>query len=139
MLIKSAAILVIGPPVAAEVIFEVLLNASSMFNHGNVRLPAAPGPTPALGAGDAGHAPGTSLGGARRDQLQLRLQPIALGPALRHLPRPAPGRPRGHDGRHSRPPRTSAPARPVGATRPCVRARAATMAAAPPSAALLAA
>ncbi|MEJ2388122.1 MAG: sterol desaturase family protein [Chromatiaceae bacterium] len=41
MLIKSAAVLVIGPPVAAVVIFEVLLNASSMFNHSNVRLPAA--------------------------------------------------------------------------------------------------
>ncbi|MEJ2327324.1 MAG: sterol desaturase family protein, partial [Chromatiaceae bacterium] len=41
MLIKSAADLVNGPPVAAVVIFEVLLNASSMFNHGNVRLPTA--------------------------------------------------------------------------------------------------
>jgi len=39
MLIKFAAILVIGPPVAAVVIFEVLLNATAMFNHGNVRLP----------------------------------------------------------------------------------------------------
>jgi sterol desaturase/sphingolipid hydroxylase (fatty acid hydroxylase superfamily) len=41
MLIKFAAILVVGPPVVAVVIFEVVLNASSMFNHGNVRLPAA--------------------------------------------------------------------------------------------------
>ena len=41
MLIKFAAVLVIGPPVAATVIFELVLNASSMFNHGNVRLPAA--------------------------------------------------------------------------------------------------
>ncbi|MCB1865059.1 MAG: sterol desaturase family protein [Chromatiales bacterium] len=40
MLIKFAAILVIGPPVVAVVIFEVVLNATSMFNHGNVRLPA---------------------------------------------------------------------------------------------------
>jgi sterol desaturase/sphingolipid hydroxylase (fatty acid hydroxylase superfamily) len=39
MLIKFAAILVIGPPVVAVVIFEVLLNATAMFNHGNVRLP----------------------------------------------------------------------------------------------------
>jgi sterol desaturase/sphingolipid hydroxylase (fatty acid hydroxylase superfamily) len=39
MLIKFAAILVIGPPVAAVVIFEVLLNATAMFNHANVRLP----------------------------------------------------------------------------------------------------
>ena len=39
MLIKFAAIAVFGPPVVAVVIFEVLLNATSMFNHGNVRLP----------------------------------------------------------------------------------------------------
>lgn len=40
MLIKMAAILVLGPPVVAVIIFEILLNASSMFNHGNLRLPA---------------------------------------------------------------------------------------------------
>jgi sterol desaturase/sphingolipid hydroxylase (fatty acid hydroxylase superfamily) len=39
MLIKVAAIILLGPPVLAVVIFEVLLNATSMFNHGNVRLP----------------------------------------------------------------------------------------------------
>ena len=41
MLVKFAAITVIGPPVVAVIIFEVLLNATSMFNHGNVRLPEA--------------------------------------------------------------------------------------------------
>ena len=40
MLIKFAAIAVLGAPVVAVVIFEVLLNVTSMFNHGNVRLPA---------------------------------------------------------------------------------------------------
>jgi sterol desaturase/sphingolipid hydroxylase (fatty acid hydroxylase superfamily) len=39
MLIKFATIVVLGPPVLAVVIFEVLLNATSMFNHGNVRMP----------------------------------------------------------------------------------------------------
>jgi sterol desaturase/sphingolipid hydroxylase (fatty acid hydroxylase superfamily) len=39
MLIKFAAILVIGPAPEAVVVFEVLLNATAMFNHGNVRLP----------------------------------------------------------------------------------------------------
>jgi len=39
MLIKFAAIVVLGPPVVAVILFEVLLNATSMFNHGNVRLP----------------------------------------------------------------------------------------------------
>jgi sterol desaturase/sphingolipid hydroxylase (fatty acid hydroxylase superfamily) len=40
MLIKLATILLLGPPVVAVVIFEVLLNAMAMFNHANVRLPA---------------------------------------------------------------------------------------------------
>jgi sterol desaturase/sphingolipid hydroxylase (fatty acid hydroxylase superfamily) len=39
MLIKFAVIALLGPPVVAVVIFEVLLNATSMFNHGNVRIP----------------------------------------------------------------------------------------------------
>lgn len=41
MLIKFATITVLGPPVLAVVIFEVLLNATAMFNHGNIQLPAA--------------------------------------------------------------------------------------------------
>ena len=41
MLIKFAVILALGPPAMAVLAFEVLLNASSMFNHGNVRIPAA--------------------------------------------------------------------------------------------------
>jgi sterol desaturase/sphingolipid hydroxylase (fatty acid hydroxylase superfamily) len=41
MLIKFATLVVLGPPVVAVVIFEVLLNATSMFNHGNIRLPLA--------------------------------------------------------------------------------------------------
>ena len=39
MLIKFSTIVVLGPPVVAVVIFEVLLSAIAMFNHGNVRLP----------------------------------------------------------------------------------------------------
>ena len=41
MLIKFAVIVLLGPPLAAVVIFEVVLNAMAMFNHGNVRLPLA--------------------------------------------------------------------------------------------------
>ena len=41
MLIKFAVIAVLGPPLVAVVIFEVLLNATAMFNHSNVRLPLA--------------------------------------------------------------------------------------------------
>jgi len=39
MLIKFATILLLGPPVVAVIIFEVVLNAMAMFNHGNVGLP----------------------------------------------------------------------------------------------------
>ena len=41
MFIKFAVIAVIGAPAVAVIIFEVLLNATSMFNHGNLRLPSA--------------------------------------------------------------------------------------------------
>jgi sterol desaturase/sphingolipid hydroxylase (fatty acid hydroxylase superfamily) len=40
MLIKFAVIAALGTPAVAVLIFEVLLNATSMFSHGNVRLPA---------------------------------------------------------------------------------------------------
>jgi len=40
LLIKFASIVVLGPPVVAVVIFEIILNAMAMFNHGNVRLPS---------------------------------------------------------------------------------------------------
>ncbi len=38
MLIKFAVIILLGPPVLAVIIFEILLNATAMFNHSNVRL-----------------------------------------------------------------------------------------------------
>ena len=37
--IKLAAIVVLGPSALAVILFEVLLNGTSMFNHGNVCLP----------------------------------------------------------------------------------------------------
>ena len=39
MLIKFSVIAVLGAPAAAVLIFEVVLNATAMFNHGNVKLP----------------------------------------------------------------------------------------------------
>jgi sterol desaturase/sphingolipid hydroxylase (fatty acid hydroxylase superfamily) len=39
MLIKFAVVAALGAPALAVLIFEVLLNATSMFNHGNVRIP----------------------------------------------------------------------------------------------------
>jgi sterol desaturase/sphingolipid hydroxylase (fatty acid hydroxylase superfamily) len=44
MLIKFAIIVVLGPPVLAVVIFEIVLNVTAMFNHGNVRLHNQLGP-----------------------------------------------------------------------------------------------
>jgi sterol desaturase/sphingolipid hydroxylase (fatty acid hydroxylase superfamily) len=39
LVIKAAVIAALGAPALAVLIFEVLLNATSMFNHGNVRIP----------------------------------------------------------------------------------------------------
>jgi len=38
MLIKFAVIIAIGPPAIAVLVFEVILNATSMFNHSNARI-----------------------------------------------------------------------------------------------------
>jgi sterol desaturase/sphingolipid hydroxylase (fatty acid hydroxylase superfamily) len=37
--IKIAAVILIGPPVLAVILFEILLNGTSMFNHGNIHIP----------------------------------------------------------------------------------------------------
>lgn len=37
--IKMGVVAALGPPAVAVLIFEILLNATSMFNHGNVRIP----------------------------------------------------------------------------------------------------
>ena len=39
MVIKLAVVMALGPPAVAVLIFEVLLNATAMFNHSNIRLP----------------------------------------------------------------------------------------------------
>jgi len=38
-IIKAVAILALGAPALAVIIFEIILNACSLFNHGNVALP----------------------------------------------------------------------------------------------------
>jgi sterol desaturase/sphingolipid hydroxylase (fatty acid hydroxylase superfamily) len=40
MAIKLGVVAALGAPAVAVLVFEVVLNATSMFNHGNVRLPA---------------------------------------------------------------------------------------------------
>jgi len=39
MLIKISAVVLLGVPVLAVLMFEIILNAMAMFNHSNVRLP----------------------------------------------------------------------------------------------------
>jgi sterol desaturase/sphingolipid hydroxylase (fatty acid hydroxylase superfamily) len=39
MVIKGAAITVLGPPVLGVIVFEILLNGTAMFNHGNFFIP----------------------------------------------------------------------------------------------------
>jgi sterol desaturase/sphingolipid hydroxylase (fatty acid hydroxylase superfamily) len=39
MLIKLTVVVLLGTPPVAVLLFEVILNATAMFNHGNVRLP----------------------------------------------------------------------------------------------------
>ncbi|WP_415902665.1 sterol desaturase family protein [Neptuniibacter sp. QD29_5] len=39
MLIKMLMVFLLGPAVVAVILFEVLLNASAMFNHSNIQLP----------------------------------------------------------------------------------------------------
>ena len=39
MIIKFGAIIILGPPVLGVLLFEIILNASAMFNHANGRLP----------------------------------------------------------------------------------------------------
>lgn len=41
MVLKVAAVMVLGAPAVGVLLFEVLLNASAMFNHSNLRLPPA--------------------------------------------------------------------------------------------------
>ncbi len=41
VVIKILAVIALGAPVIAVVIFEIILNATSIFNHSNVRIPPA--------------------------------------------------------------------------------------------------
>ncbi|MEL6232331.1 MAG: sterol desaturase family protein [Cyanobacteria bacterium J06627_3] len=46
---KATVVLLLGAPAIAVLIFELILNATSMFNHGNVRLPSKLDPVLRLG------------------------------------------------------------------------------------------
>lgn len=84
--IKVAAVLALGAPALAVVVFEVVLNATSMFNHSNVALPPWLDPlarwlivAPALR--EVHHS------GAARDEEQFRVQSAVVGTVCRHISR----------------------------------------------------
>jgi len=39
LLIKTVAVMLLGAPATAVLVFEIALNANSLFNHGNLRIP----------------------------------------------------------------------------------------------------
>jgi sterol desaturase/sphingolipid hydroxylase (fatty acid hydroxylase superfamily) len=39
LVIKCGAIMILGAPIIAVILFELILNITAMFNHGNVRMP----------------------------------------------------------------------------------------------------
>ena len=41
MMLKLVVVVAVGPPVIAVLLFELLLNVSSMFNHSNIRIPVS--------------------------------------------------------------------------------------------------
>ena len=111
--IKLGVVAALGAPAVAVLIFEVLLNATSMFNHGNVRLPQRLDRvlrwlvvTP-----DMHRVHHSILPHETNSNFGFNL--ALVGPPVRHLSGAAAGRPRGHDDRHRAVPRSPrAPARP---------------------------
>jgi len=39
IVIKMAVVMLLGAPAAAVLLFEIILNATAMFNHGNIKIP----------------------------------------------------------------------------------------------------
>ena len=64
MLIKIAVVVLIGVPAVAVVAFEVVLNATSMFNHSNAAMPRWLDRLVRADRGDARHAPRAPFGAA---------------------------------------------------------------------------
>ena len=92
---KALVIIALGAPPLAVLLFEIVLNGSSMFNHANIGLPPRIDRllrqfivTPDM------HRVHHSVL-RRRNRLQLWLQLPLLGPHFRHVQRPARRRPQG--------------------------------------------
>ncbi len=79
MAIKLAIVAALGPPAIAVLLFEVILNATALFNHANINLPTS------VDRCHSGHAPRPPFGRPERNKLELRLQPAVVGSFARHL------------------------------------------------------
>jgi sterol desaturase/sphingolipid hydroxylase (fatty acid hydroxylase superfamily) len=91
--IKAAAILLLGAPVLAVLIFEVILNATSMFNHANIDIPRPADRVLRLILVTPQYAPGPPFGGAEGDEHELRIQSTLVGLPVWHLSLSARGGP----------------------------------------------
>ncbi len=93
--IKLAAVAALGPPAVAVLLFEVILNATALFNHANIDLPRPVDRVLRLFVVTPGYAPRPSFSRPARDQLELRLQPAVVGRLLgTYIAQPA----KGHEG-----------------------------------------
>jgi sterol desaturase/sphingolipid hydroxylase (fatty acid hydroxylase superfamily) len=71
MVIKVAAVVVLGAAPLAVLCFEVLLNATSMFNHSNVWMPRRGGSSPSMDTRDSRYAPHPPFDQASGNELEL--------------------------------------------------------------------
>jgi hypothetical protein len=90
--LKMAAVVALGAPAVAVLAFEVVLNATAMFNHAAIRTPPRLERWLRLFVVTPGDAPDAPFGGAGGDEQLLRLLPALVGPAVRELPRAPRGR-----------------------------------------------
>ena len=71
--LKLTLVAALGPPALAVLVFEVLLNGTSMFNHGNVRISPNVDSSSALARRDAGYAPRPPFDSCGGNEQQFRL------------------------------------------------------------------
>ena len=93
MLIKIATVVAFGIPAVAVLLFEVVLNATSMFNHANVAMPTALDRVLRLLRGHARHAPGAPFDPARTRPTAISASTCrgGTGCSAPTVPRPKPG------------------------------------------------
>ena len=89
IVIKIAIVLVFGIPAIAVLIFEIALNATSMFNHANVAMPSWLDRIVRLVRRHARHASRASFDHRGGDQQQFRIQSAVVGLVVSELIAPS--------------------------------------------------